>query len=145
MSCVDAYMIPVGAYKMGRSTTKEGILLKVKEFADAEATVVGFNEKLSNQNELKTDVFGYAERSTEKAGMVPAGTLGSFHVKMTDGREFNCGSGLNDEQRLEIWNNQDEYLGKMIKFKYMQIGVDKKTGVPRLPIFLGFRHPDDVS
>ena len=31
---------PLGKYKMGRSTLKEGILLKLKRFEDAEATVV---------------------------------------------------------------------------------------------------------
>ena len=136
---------PAGKYKTGRSTTKEGILLKVKDFADAEAKVIGFKELMRNENEQKRDVFGLAERSTSKEGMVGADTLGSFIVEMENGAQFSCGSGLTDATRAEYWAKQDELLGTYIKYKYMPIGVDAKTGVPRLPIFLGFRDPDDMS
>lgn len=131
---------PNSIYKMGRSTVRENILLKVKDFVDDEATIIGFQELMRNQNEQKRDVFGLAERSTEKDGMVPADTLGAFRLRMDDGREFNCGSGLNDSLRSEIWSNRDSYLNKIVKFKYQAEGV---KDVPRLPIFLGFRSEDD--
>ena len=135
---------PVGAYKMGRSTTNEGILLKVKQFEDAEAKIIGFRELMRNQNEQTRDAFGLAERSTSQEGMVPAGTLGSFVVEMPNGAQFSCGSGLNDATRAEYWAKQDELVGTYIKYKFMPFGVDAKTGVPRLPIFLGFRDVDDM-
>ncbi len=136
---------PWGVYKCGRSTTKENILLKVKDFADAEAKVVGFKELMRNTNEAGKDAFGRTERSTSKDGMVAADTLGSFIVEMPNGAQFSCGSGLNDATRTEYWSNREELVGKYIKYKFMPHGVDKKTGVPRLPIFLGFRDEDDIS
>src|SRR5438105_1099165 len=41
---------PTAAYKHGRSSSKEGILLKVKRFKDSEAEIIGFTEELANQN-----------------------------------------------------------------------------------------------
>jgi DNA ligase-1 len=65
-----------GPYKQGRSTEREGYLLKLKQFKDSEAIVLGSYEQMHNENEAKTNALGHTERSTEKAGMVPAGVLG---------------------------------------------------------------------
>lgn len=132
---------PFGTYKFGRSSVKEGIILKVKEFMDAEAEVVGFKEKMSNQNEAALNELGYTERKGGRDGMVPAGTLGALRL-MLNGQEFNCGSGFNDELRKEIWENRGSYVGKLAKFKFMSHGV---KDLPRHPIFLGFRDIDDMS
>ena len=134
---------PEGTYKFGRSTTKEGILLKIKDFADSEAKIIGFVELERNLNEAKTNALGHTERSTSKEGKVKADTLGAFVVDW-QGVQFNCGSGLNDELRQLIWQDTDAYLGKLIKFKYQPAGMKADTGVPRLPIFLGFRDEDDL-
>ena len=132
---------PRGTYKFGRASVKSNILLKVKKFQDDEAVVVGFTEKMSNQNEPTRDAFGYIDRATAKDGLVPADTLGAFILDYK-GETLRCGSGLNDELRKEIWDNQEEYVGKMVKFKYMSHGV---KDLPRHPIFLGFRDADDMS
>jgi DNA ligase-1 len=132
---------PKGTYKFGRSSVKEGIILKVKEFFDAEGVVIGFKEKMTNNNEPVRNVFGYIERKGGQGGLVPADTLGSFILDY-NGQQLMCGSGLNDEQRKEIWENQDQYLGKLVKFKYMAHGV---KDLPRHPIFLGFRDLDDMN
>ena len=70
-----------------------------------------------------------------------ADTLGSLTVQK-DGIVFNIGSGFNDEQRKEIWENRDKYIGKLAKYKCfdVQSGYD----APRFPIFLGWRHEDDI-
>jgi DNA ligase-1 len=133
---------PDGKYKFGRATVKEGILLKVKDFMDSEAEVIGFKEKMVNTNEATKDAFGHSERSTAQDGLVPADTLGGFILKMADGREFSCGSGLNDALRKEIWNNRKDYLGKLVKYKFMTTGI---KDLPRHPVFVGFRSEDDMS
>jgi DNA ligase-1 len=131
-----------GKYKQGRSTFKEGFLLKLKRFLDDEAVVVGFEEKLTNTNTKETDERGYTKRSSKKEGMVPADTLGSLQVEW-NGVVFNIGSGFNDAQRKEIWDNQESYLGKFVTFKYQE--VHEKTGVPRFPTFKVMRNPLDMS
>ena len=134
---------PNGIYKMGRSTTKEGILLKVKQFSDSEATIIGFQELERNLNAPTINALGLQERGHSKEGKVKADTLGAFEVEW-NGVRFHCGSGLNDELRETIWNNREKYLGQLIKFKYQEAGMKEGTGVPRLPIFLGFRDKIDL-
>ena len=134
---------PDSTYKFGRSTTREAILLKIKDFADDEAIVIGFTELERNLNEAKTNALGHTERSTSKEGKVLADTLGSFIVDY-NGVQFNIGSGLNDELRETIWQNKEAYLNKIVKFKHQPAGAKAETGVPRLPIFLGFRDEDDL-
>ena len=69
---------PVGRYKLGRGTFKEGLIYKLKRFADDEAVIIGFKEQMMNNNILEKDELGYAKRSTAKENMIPAGTLGNF-------------------------------------------------------------------
>lgn len=134
-----------GRYKPGRSTEKDGIIGKLKRFSQSECVVIGFQEKMHNTNEQKRDEFGYAERSTSKEGMTPAGALGAFLCKSLEtGVEFSMGSGLDDKMRQEIWNNKEKWMGKILTFKYFAIGIKQETMAPRFPIFIGERHPDDL-
>lgn len=130
-------------YKCGRATEKQQWLLKIKRFADDEAVVIGFGEKMHNDNVAKTDALGHTKRSSAKDGLVPAGTLGYLSVKdLKTNVEFEIGSGFDDNLRKEIWNNQVKYLGQVVKYKHFAITGTKDK--PRFPIFLGFRHPDDL-
>lgn len=142
-----------GRYKFGRSTVKEGILLKLKPFADAEAVVVGFEERMHNANEATTNALGRTERSSHQAGLVPMGTLGALIVKndaLFPGVTFNLGTGFTDQQRAAIWVKRflkdgvpgSGLSGRAVKFKYQAIGSKDK---PRIPVFLGFRDGRDLS
>ena len=130
-------------YKHGRSTPKEQYLIKRKPFADDEATITATFEQLENTNVLGVNELGNAKRSGMADGMVPKGTLGGFTVTHPTFGEFNIGTGkgLTQELRQSIWDNREDYIGKLVKFKYQAFGVKDK---PRLPIFLGFRHPEDL-
>lgn len=131
-----------GPYKCGRSTNKEGYLLKMKRFMDSEAEVTGALEKMHNENEATKDELGRTKRSKHQENMVPADTLGTLLVKdLKSGLEFGIGSGFNDEQRKEIWTNRYQYIGKIVKYKYQPSGMKE---LPRFPVFLGFRHKDDM-
>lgn len=133
---------PNSPYKCGRSTEKEGWLLKIKRFEDGEAIIIGFDEKMHNANEAVENAVGHTERSTRKDGMVPTGTLGTLLVRDLKTKiEFGIGSGLDDETRKRIWDNRDKYLGKIVKYKYQPYGIKE---APRFPVFLGFRDPDDM-
>lgn len=130
-----------GPYKQGRSTSKEGYLLKIKRFVDEEATIIEFDEKMHNTNEAKVDALGYTDRSTSKEGMVGADTLGALVVQSEKWGEFRIGTGFDDALRKEIWENKDKYLGELVKFKYFATGVVEK---PRFPVYLGIRDKIDV-
>ena len=133
---------PNGIYKFGRSSVKENILLKVKEFMDDEAEIIAFREKMVNTNEGLKDNFGRTKRSSAQDGLKPSGTLGGFILRNSEGLEFSCGSGLNDALRDEIWKNKSKYLGKLVKYKFMSKGI---KNLPRHPVFMGFRDETDLS
>jgi len=132
---------PQGKYKQGRSTLKEGILLKVKRFTDEEATVVGFEEKMHNANEATTGELGQTKRSSHQEHMIPCNTLGALVVSSEKWGEFKIGTGFDDELRQEIWDNKESVLGKLVKFKYFEAGCKDK---PRFPVFLGWRSELDM-
>jgi DNA ligase-1 len=132
---------PKGGYKFGRSTVKENTLLKVKRFLDDEAELIDVLEKQHNQNEAQQDAFGRTKRSTAQDGLVGACTAGTLVVRNRDGMEFGIGTGLDDRLRNEIWANPEAYKGMLVKYKYFPVGIKEK---PRHPVFLGFRHQDDI-
>jgi DNA ligase 1 len=141
-------------YKQGRATFKENYLTKIKPFEDAEATVVGFEERMHNGNEATTNALGRTERSSHKANLVPMGTLGALvckNEKLWPNQTFNIGTGFDDATRERLWSIRNlpwlasgplGLMGATVKFKYQAIGtVDK----PRIPVFLGFRDGRDLS
>lgn len=132
---------PNGTYKFGRSTVRDNILLKVKRFLDDEAELIDIWEKMSNQNPEERDAFGNVKRSSALDGMIPCGVAGTLIVRNKEGQEFGIGSGLNDYLRQEIWENKEQYIGKLVKYKYFPQGVKE---LPRHPVFLGFRDKDDL-
>lgn len=132
---------PGGPYKYGRSTVREGFLLKVKRFEDAEAIVVGFEERMHNTNEATTNELGRTKRSSAQEGKVPMGTLGAFVLERPDGVRFNCGTGLDDALRAEVWAQRAAWLGATVKYKHQPHGA---KDAPRLPVFLGRRDGSDL-
>jgi hypothetical protein len=134
---------PKSPYKFGRSTVRQLYLGKIKRFDDAEARIIDFEEQLENTNTATIDARGETERSHHKANMKPKNTLGKLICEHPDFGviAIGTGKGLTHALRQEIWNNQSKYLGRICKFKYFPIGMKDK---PRLPIFLGFRSPQDI-
>lgn len=135
---------PNGLYKFGRSTVREGGLLKLKRFEDSEAYIIGAVEQLQNLNEAKVNALGYKERSSHKANKVGKGVLGAFKVRdLKTGVEFEIGTGFNDAQRRDFWANSlgGQLVGEVVKYKYQPVGVKDK---PRFPVFIGFRDPRDM-
>jgi DNA ligase-1 len=136
---------PNGPYKHGRSTEKEGWLLKLKRFEDSEAVVYGYVPLMHNDNEAMEDELGHTKRSTAKAGLVAQEMLGKFLVKdIKTGVEFECGTGLGltQELRRQLWNERDTLAGRIIKYKFFPSGGKDK---PRFPIWLGWRSPLDMD
>ena len=130
-------------YKNGRSTLREGYLLKVKRFEDSEAEIIGYGEQMHNGNEAEKDAFGRTKRSSCQENLVPAGILGKLLLKdIKTGVEFGCGTGFDIAMRKEIWDNQKKYLSRIVCYKCQPSGA---KDLPRFPVFKGFRHPDDIG
>lgn len=136
-----------GPYKYGRSTFREGTLLKLKrgQVKNGDAEIIGFKERMHNENEATRNELGLQERSSHKDGKKGRNDLGSLLVRDTDtGHEFavGIGPGLNDALRKEIWDNQENYLGKIIRYEWFAYG---DYNLPRFPKFIAFRDPGDMS
>lgn len=142
---------PDGLYKFGRSTAREGGLLKLKRFTDAEAIIVGFEEEMKNNNAKTVNELGRSKRSSHAAGKEGKGTLGAFvckrlfvdsNGKLTEGDiMFNIGTGMDAAMRQRVWDDRDYYRNQIVKFKHFEHGV---VDAPRHPVFLGFRDERDM-
>lgn len=96
---------PQSRYEAGRSST----LLKVKSFHDAEARVLAHVPGLGRHK----------------------GRLGALMVELTDGTQFNVGTGFSDAER-----ENPPRIGSIITFRYQELS---NAGVPRFPSFVGER------
>jgi DNA ligase-1 len=130
-----------GRYKHGRGTWKEGIIYKVKRFADEEAVIVGFEERMTNNNVAGVDAFGRSKRSHNAENKEGAGTTGRILVEWM-GQTLSIAPGsFTHDQLQEIWNHQDKYIGKLLRFRHFPHGQKDR---PRMPRATGFRDPMDM-
>lgn len=138
---------PSGPYKFGRSTAKEGYLLKLKRFKDSEARVLAVEELMHNDNPAKTNELGRTERSSHKENLRGAGTMGRLLVEdIHTGQRFYIGTGFTAEQRAWWWERRHtgDYggLGLIVKYKFFPVGV---KDLPRHPVYLGLRDEFDMG
>ena len=117
---------PDGRYKNGRSTLREGLMVKFKRCSDSEATIVRVEELVHRAN-----------RDTGKLG----NTLGAIVARAPDGAIFKIGTGYTADQRLALWANRDNIVGMAVKYRHTNMG---SRGRPRCPVFLDVRHIDDM-
>jgi DNA ligase-1 len=134
---------PHGLYKNGRSTLKQQWLLKLKDIADDEAIVVGFEQLQRNLNEAHTDELGFTKRSSHQGNKMPDNLLGALVVVSPKwSGTFRIGTGFDVASREQIWGSRQDYLHRIVKFKYLKAGM---KDLPRHPVFLQWRHATDVS
>jgi DNA ligase-1 len=131
-----------GPYKFGRSSVKEGGLLKWKRMKQDEAVILEIQEQMENTNEKTKDAFGRGKRSSAMEGLVPANTMGAIQVKdLVTGIIFCIGTGFDAATRNEFWKNKAKYIGKIVTYRHQTSGA--KTA-PRFPSYVGIRSPDDI-
>lgn len=136
-----------GPYKCGRSSEREGYLLKLKRFQDCEAEVVAFYELMHNDNEAFTNELGRTARSSHAENKIGLDTLGGFIVRGLNGPyegvEFRVGNGegMTQELRKQFWNDRPALLGRTMKVKYFPSGSKDR---PRHPLWLGWRDKRDM-
>ncbi|HEY7824404.1 MAG TPA: hypothetical protein VIG24_16295 [Acidimicrobiia bacterium] len=133
-----------GLHKQGRSTVKEGGLLRIKRFVEEEARVLSLKEGNHNGNEAKKNELGRTERSSHKENMVPNGLVGGLvcHCLKT-GTEILVSPGrMTHDDRKHYWENPGQIIGTVIKYKHFEIGRKDK---PRFPTFQSFRAASDME
>lgn len=101
---------PQGMYKQGRSTVREGGLLKLKPMKRCVARVIDL-----------------VENTNKSLGM------GALLVSSPEFGEFKIGTGFTLTQRREMWQSPDSIIGASILFQYQEKGTKDR---PRIPVFL---------
>lgn len=100
-------------------------LLKVKKMHTADLQVIGFEEAIDGKNR---------------------GSLKSLIIQLDENNTFNVSSGLTEEQREDIWNNKEQYLGKIVEIKYFEETTNQQGGRSlRFPVVLGFRDDKTIE
>jgi DNA ligase 1 len=135
---------PAGYYKFGRSTEKEGLLLKIKRFADDEGTVIAYEEMYHNNNPAEKNELGRTKRSTRQEGMTPAGVLGAVILSSPKwpGVEIRVGGGFTADQRAQLWAERETLAGRICTFKHQPSGA---KDAPRFPVFKNWRAESDMD
>lgn len=104
-------------YDMGKRSSN---LLKMKDFCQEEYIVIGFNQKKVVNDNV---------------------TLGSIILQSSDKTiQFNATPSMTNEEKQEIWQNQNMYLGKIGTVKFFE---KTPKGIPRFPRLIGFRDVRD--
>lgn len=135
---------PSGMYKNGRSTVKEGGLLRIKRFTSEEAICIGIKEGNTNNNTAKVNELGKTERSSHKENMIPNGEVGTIIAKsLKKGLTFDCSPGNMTQAECKYYfEHQEELIGKVFTFKHFEKGF-KNTY--RFPTFVSIRLDEDRS
>lgn len=108
-----------GGYEQKRSRT----LFKYKTFIDNEFQCVGFE----------------LERGTKDK-------CGRITCKTSHGQEFGARPACTDAEKIWIWKNQKNLIGKMVTVEFQEYTTTSaKDAVPRFPIAKGFRDNFDMS
>ena len=113
-----AMLLPDIPYYLGKKSNK---LLKLKTMQSQDCTVVGFYE---------------GEPGTRNEG-----TLGGLKLIQENSVACNCGTGFSDEDRSYIWNNSQEFIGRIAEIKYQELTED---GVMRFPVFMRWRNDKKI-
>lgn len=132
-------------YKEGRATPTTGALIKRKQFNDMEGIITEVHEEMHNSNEATINANGHTERSGHKENLIGKDRLGAVTLMISWRDEIThvrCGSGFNAYQRADLWSRRDEIIGKIVKFRYFDVGC---KDLPRFPTFLGLRDQDDME
>lgn len=135
-----------GIYKPGpnRCTPKEGIIFKLKRFVDAEAVITGFEEAMENHNEAKVNELGRSKRSTHKAGLKPAGMVGTILATDCKTKQaIRIGPGkMTHKERVHFFQYPEDGIGKTCTYKHFPSGG---KDLPRHPTYKCLRDPRDIS
>ncbi|MFK3936598.1 ATP-dependent DNA ligase [Alkalihalobacillus sp. NPDC078783] len=114
------------------SKGKEGLMLNSDDIWENKRSDKLLKLKTMLTADLK--VTGFVEGTGKYKGM-----LGKLVVDYK-GFDLGVGSGFSDEQREEIWNNQDRYLGRVVEVQYFRESKSQTGNVSvSFPVFKMFR------
>lgn len=132
----DLDVIPKLLEEMNRKG-KEGLMLNVSD-GKYQCKRTDVLSKIKSMNTMDCRIIGFEEGTGKYEGM-----LGALLLDYK-GYELRCGSGFTDEDRKEIWNNKEKYLGKIAEIQYFRESRNQDGGLSvSFPVFICIRHDKD--
>jgi DNA ligase-1 len=146
-----------GVHKQGRSTVREGGLLRIKRFIEEEAVVISIEEGQTNLNEKQINELGNSFRSSHQENMTPNGQVGKLLCRMlkdvfdpqdktlllAKDQIVKVSPGkMTLKEREHFFQNPHEILQQVIKFKFFPKGIKDK---PRFPTYVCIRAASDMG
>jgi len=124
-------------YKLGRGTLLEGYIFKFKPYKTFDGYITGVVQatQVKPDAEKKVNELGNSCTSRKKDDRVLIEKAAGFYVIYND-VEQKVTLSMSDEEKEEVWKNKEQYIGKWIEFKGMEIGAKDKI---RHPVMLRFR------
>lgn len=122
------------SYKHGRSTLKEGGLIKVKGEETIDCEILEISHKKTNKNEAEKDELGYTKRSTK-----------SIRVReiAEGGKEFKVNAlDLGHEVSKLLASDPQKYVSDF----FLEVKYNSRTsgGIPRFPKIQKLRNKNDA-
>lgn len=133
-------------YKHGRSTLKEGGLIKVKKVETVDCEILEICPKRTNLNAAEKDELGYTKRSTKKDGYEVDSTMaGSLRVRemVENGKEFKVNAlDLGHEVSKLLASDPQKYIRDFL----LEVKYNSRTsgGIPRFPKIQKLRNKNDA-
>ena len=111
-----------------RQNGAEGAMINLDKPYEFKRSKTLLKLKVMNTCDLK--IIGFEEGDGKYKG-----TLGNL-ICDYKGYQLGVGSGFDDKQREQIWNNQEEYLNRIAEIQYFEETYNDKGGLSlRFPVF----------
>lgn len=129
---------PGAEYKNGRITINSANGYKMKPYRTYDSTIIGITQAtvVDPQAEKTINELGYSETSNKKGDRVPIPMAACFIVKH-NGHEVDVVIAEDEDTKKQIWVNQEEYIGKVVEWKGLEVGMKDK---PRHPVSIRIRY-----
>lgn len=116
---------------------KEGLILNISD-GKYQCKRTDVLLKIKTMNTMDCRIIGFEEGTGKYEGV-----LGALLLDYK-GYELRCGSGFTDEDRKEIWDNKEKYLGKIAEIQYFRESRNQDGGLSvSFPVFICVRHDKD--
>jgi hypothetical protein len=147
---------PDVAHKEGKSSPRHNGVLRIKDFIDTEALVLGLVEGEKNLNEATINELGRQVRSSHQENKVPNGMVGSLQCQALEDvrdlysgklllekdQKFICSPGaMTEDEKIDFFCNPHKIVNHIIKLKFFPKGVKDK---PRFPNYMMIRPKVDI-
>lgn len=129
-----------GRYKCGRGTIKEGLIYKVKPFVTTDSKILDIIQatEVDPNAEKKINELNRSVTSKKLKDRIPIEKASAFLVDY-EGKQVKVVIAMTDIEKEEIWKNKEKYIGKIVEYKFMKVGM-KEDGLPRHPTSIRMRY-----